>query len=324
MNSLSVSLLSASLILVMGLAGCGAGPAGPGANPSPNPSASAPVAGAYSYALPLKVTAAPECGEAEQLMYEVQSNGSFRFYPGDYNPFAGEAAAPLQQRTLSATELQGLKDLLTQADVAKHFEASTPVPEDGPQTMECRTVKMYSLQVNSKEKTYDANGRAFSHTQAYRDALSQIESRLETLAGGSTPAPSASAGTSSPHYGLALRLFQEPECEDTGAVQVEYEVTAAGDLMGNGKNRPLGRQEILELDMLLKELDLVTQYQAQEKVSDDAPQTADCRTIEKLTLDVDGSNQTIEGRRTREIVASQSYLDAIEQLRSKLKELSER
>lgn len=323
MNSLYAPLLSASLALAMGLAGCGAGPAAPGTGPSSNPSASAPQ-GAYSYTLPLKVTAAPECGEAEQLIYEVQSNGTFRAYPGDYNPFGGEAPASLQERTLSASELQGIKDLMTQADIAQKFEASTPVPEDGPQTMECRTVKIYTLQVNNQEKAYDANGRKFSHTQAYRDALGQIEARLEALAAGSTPVPSASAGAEAPHYGLALRLFQQPECEGTGETQVEYEVTAAGDLIGNGKNRPLARQEIQELDVLLKDLDLVTQYQAQEKVSDDAPQTADCRLIEKLTLDVDGVNQTIEGRRTREVVPSQAYLDAIEQLRAKLKELSER
>lgn len=169
--------------------------AGPSASPSasatpvPTPSATvAPTptptpAANYTYDLPLVGAARPECQGKDQVIYDVQADGTFKYYPGTYNPFGDEPVKPLQQRQLTATELQDLRTLVNEANLAKKFESSVPVPPGSPQTTECRTVLEFTLQVNGGAQTYDANGRRFTHSQEYRDAIERIRQRLQDLSG---------------------------------------------------------------------------------------------------------------------------------------------
>lgn len=185
LTGLAAAVCALGLSSLLGLSACGGTPtptptptATPSSSPSPSPTPS-PVS--YDYDLPLTAIAKPECEGKDQLLYDISASGRMRYYPGDYNPFGDGPTLSLQERQLSGTERQNLDALLEEIDIAKQFEASTPVPDDAPQTAECRTVLEYSLQVNGQTKTYDANGRKFSHTQAYRDALEKLRLRLEAL-----------------------------------------------------------------------------------------------------------------------------------------------
>ncbi|HEY9841989.1 MAG: hypothetical protein ACAI44_13230 [Candidatus Sericytochromatia bacterium] len=148
--------------------------------PAPDPNDPDPII-LYDYDLPLTVMARPECQGTDQLIYEVSRDGTFRYYPGSYNPFSGKPPAQLQQRQLSPTELRDLDDRFELFDIAKAFEASKPVPPGSPQTTECRMVTEYSLQVNGHTQSFDANGRAYVHTQAYRNAIERLRLHLESL-----------------------------------------------------------------------------------------------------------------------------------------------
>ncbi|HEY9838899.1 MAG: hypothetical protein ACAI44_02915 [Candidatus Sericytochromatia bacterium] len=326
MNSPSLALLLAILISAgSSLSSCGTRTPRPLPSPSASASASpstAPVA-KYSYDMPLKVRAEPECEGASQLLYQVNPDGSFRYYPGDYNPFSEEATKTMQQRTLSDAELEDLKSLLKSIDLAKKFESSTKIPEDAPRTLECRTVTTYTLAVDGQDRTFDANGRVYQHTQAYRDAIAQLAQKLKALASGSVSAQPV-------HYGLPLKMYQYFECDKSS--RVEYEVLATGELRTlrsdsesatEYKTRTLGRLEIKELDDLLSRLDLYNQFLKQEKIPADAPQTEECRTIEKLDLDVDSRTQTLDGSNSRSIKPDTTYLQQINELRAKLRELGE-
>lgn len=137
------------------------------------------------------------------------------------------------------------------------------------------------------------------------------------------------AAASAPHYGLALKVYHYGECEKTSTVV--YEVTPTGQLRSQNpakpqsyKTRNLARLEIQQLSQTLKQLDLYTLSLKQTKIPADAPQTRECRQIEKIDLDVNGSKKAIEGKRSRQIQTSKDYLSRIEQLKAKLKELSSR
>ncbi len=178
------------LTATLALSACGApgtpGPSpsptvSPSSSPTPSPSVS-PIPG-NNYDLPLLSVAKPECQSPEQTLYEVRTDGTFRYYPGEYNPFDGSTPQQMVEKKLSADDLQKLDTLLEEIDLATKFAASTPVPSDAPQTAECRTVLEYTVQVNGQSRTYDANGRKFSHTQAYKDAMDRLRTQLEAFKG---------------------------------------------------------------------------------------------------------------------------------------------
>lgn len=181
----SLCLLTSCLLFACSASGSITPQPAPTSSPTSGPTASpmptASPAASYSYTFPLTATARPECGGTEQLLYEVRSDRTFRYYPGDYNPFSDEPTQQLVQRQLSQLEFDQLKALIEQADLARKFENSTPVPEDAPHTDECRTVLEFALQVNGETRTYDANGRKYNHTQAYRDAADSLRQRLQEL-----------------------------------------------------------------------------------------------------------------------------------------------
>jgi len=318
-------LMQAALALLIG-----AGPSGLVAC-TPSPSQQQNPQGSQSYALPLVVTAVPECGEAEQVLYRMEASGRFEYLPQAYNPFDSEAPSPvLQSKNLSSAQLEQTLALLQTLNLAQKFAESEPVPADAPQTMECRTVLHYQLQVNGSAKTYDANGRRYHHSEAYRQAMAELEQHLQQLS-------TTATAPETPHYGLALKVLRDNECggpDPAERQQVEYAVSTAGELSWHQAetagavpqtgSRPLARQEIQELGDLLQELDLQTQYQAQEKIPEDAPQTRECRMIEVLELDVNGETLQIEGQSSRKIRPAENYLAAIARLKARLMELSQR
>lgn len=188
-----LSPLALMLTTAISLSACGApgGTPSPSPNPttspssspstSPTPTPSATPATSFDYDLPLISVAKPECQGEPQTVYEVRSDGTFRYYPGDFNPFTEEAPKQMLEKKLSAADLQKLDALLEEIDLAAKFASSTPVPEDGPQTLECRTVLDYTVQVNGQARSFDANSRKFSHTQAYKDAIERLRVQLEAF-----------------------------------------------------------------------------------------------------------------------------------------------
>lgn len=159
------------------------------------------------------------------------------------------------------------------------------------------------------------------HTHSIRKAL--LASLL--MVAGTLSAAAA------PHYGPALKLYKFDECKKSNLVEFELSSTSQLRALKPGTEakpqyttRNLARLEILQLDQLLTQLDLYTEYQKQAKIPADAMQTMECRKIDKLDIAVNGVSKTLDGARSRSIKTSQPYLDRMNQLRSKLRELSSR
>lgn len=145
--------------------------------PAPG-SGTSPVA-SYSYALPLKIDVQGECDLPSYTRYALSPDGKFKF--------AAEVAGPdvkapaVSERQLNATELKSVQDLLTEIDIARQAVADQPVPDDAPQTMECRSVSVLSLAVNGESRSFDRNSRKLSHAQSYLEAFDKLQNLLQSL-----------------------------------------------------------------------------------------------------------------------------------------------
>ncbi|MBF2051895.1 MAG: hypothetical protein IGS03_00345 [Candidatus Sericytochromatia bacterium] len=88
----------------------------------------------------------------------------------------------MQSRQLSASEQTDLIDLLNSQQLLAAAAASEPVPEDAPQTKECRTVTVYELQTNDRSQTFEGEGtRKFRHSEALLQQLEALQSQLRAL-----------------------------------------------------------------------------------------------------------------------------------------------
>lgn len=296
-----------------------------GASPSPSavPSEAPSAAPVTSYALPLKVQAEGECGLPSYTRYEVLADGTFR-YTLPQADITENTAPATQSRSLSAAEKQELQQLLNTADLAAKAQADTPVPDDAPQTMECRTVSIVSLEVAGQTRSFDANSRKLQHSDAYRQAMQQVLDKLEALT--ATPA-------STEVYTLPLKVTLNGECGLPNFTR--YEVTADGRftwtredwptlVAGNPptESRQLSTTERNRIVAAVKALDPLTQASHSEAVPADAPQTKECRTVTAYHFTSKGQTTSFEGEGTRKFRHSQALLDGLADLQKLLFELS--
>jgi hypothetical protein len=276
-----------------------------------------PAPSAYTYALPLKVVGEGECDMGIHTHYEITADGKFSMSPPE-----GDGTST---RTLSETERRQLLATLARIDIAKAAEADQAVPADAPQTEECRTVSKYTLQVNGQPRTFDANGRTLTHSEGYRQGLRELQQLLEELSRGPLATPESGA------YGLPLTIQAEGECGMPSYAR--YQLNSEGYLQqqthsGFGETGAVSmtgkqltadqRQGVLTLMTELKLADLAKQLQP---VPSDAPQTADCRTVEAVQVRVGGEMQTLPGRGTRKFQLTDAYRSAVEKLVTHLEKL---
>lgn len=321
------TLLSLTCLLSIGLSACGTNlppaqlpPAtdipAPGQPQQPNqPEPAQPNA-----SLGLKLEGIGECEMGTQLRYELLDSGLLRYAEGE----------SIKSRQLSASELQGLKDTVAEANLAALFAKSERVPDDAPQTMECRTVDMLSLYQKGPAQSFDRNGRQFYHSDAYRAAFQKITDHLERLSQGGTEAPPAADAA---RYGLPLQVKLEGECGLPDFTR--YSIDADGNfswteeewptlLEGNPpvQSRQLSASEQAGLIDLLNSQQLLAAAAASAPVPEDAPQTKECRTVTVYELQANGQNQGFEGEGTRKFQHSEALLQQLEALQNQLRALS--
>jgi hypothetical protein len=292
----------------------------------PSPSASPPQSNTNT-ALPLKVTGNGECDMGEQVLYEVLPAGLFRFLADPNAPVApGGPQTGLQTRQLTSQELGELANLIAELNLEKLRAESKPVPDDAPQTLECRTLKNFSLMVQNQAKTYDLNGRKFVHTEAYRNALMKLDSHLKGLA-------DRHQNVGKQLYTLPLKVTVEGECGQESYTR--YELKTNGSFTWALENaqtlvagpppvqsRTLSNGEIESVQKLLNSTALQGLFLQLEAIPADAPQTKECRSVEKLEVTVNGQNFLLEGRGTRKYRISEAYSKALGELQSLLERLA--
>lgn len=307
-------------------------PPAPLPNPSATPSASAepsaqPTANAMQYSFPLKISLAPECQEAgNSTQYEVLADGTFRYptAPEAPNLFLEPGNLPLSTTQLTAAQLDSLKATLASQDIATAYASTTPVPADAPQTLECRTVSILDVTVNGKAESYALNGRTRVTTEDYRNRWQAIRTQLESFAKevrDNTPIPTE------PEYAFPpLKLEAEGECGMGTRTVFEIEGLnqfTAYDAGGNKTvDRMLSEAEQTELRQALEAADLNTRLEDSEAVPEDAPQTRECRTVDKLTLPVYGVPKTFD-RNSREFNHTEAYREGFAAIQAVLEGFTE-
>ncbi len=307
---MKLSLMLSSLFL---LAACG----NPGGiSPNPLPSASA-LATEFAYSLPLSLQLQPECQLAETTtQYGVSTDGLFTFPVSEGPPNLFESGT-VETRTsqLSSTELAALDAVLESNDLATAKKSSTAIPDDAPQTTECRTVSVLNLQVNDAAKSYDRNGRAFSHTKAYGTQWDAIRTHLEKLAESkrdNTPISSEAKYAFPP-----LKLEAQMECG--GGTTPRYEIQHINQFIsyssdGSSKSqRELTAAESKRLQAILLKADLAEKKKDSVAIPADAPQTKECRSVDVLSLPVYGVSTSYD-RNGRDFQHSTAYSESFNEI----------
>lgn len=301
------------------------------------------------YALPLKLSMDQECDGSSQLIYEIKSDGSFRFLSSE-----GEAVKPtFVTRKLILSDAQALDRLLEKEDLSRVLLQSKEVDADAPQTTECRSIETLTLDHDGEATQYDRNGRRYEYTEAYLDAWKNVRALLDRLAeryrDGQPvePLPTPTPMTGEYRYALPLRLQLEDECGGNSSLQ--YEVTADGlfryqlspDPYDEApvasveerdaymldrrelpyQERPLSLTERNDLNVILSELDLARLADASQPVSENAEQTTECRMLQTLSLNVNGSERLMENN-GRKYIYSARYHEAFNRLISHLQALT--
>lgn len=295
--------------------------------PAPTPTSSPAVT--TSSALPLMASHYQECEKTTQTVYEVWPDGRFIFNP---DPTAtvppGGVPEGLQTRHLSQDDLRAFNLLLTNLNLPKLFESSQPIPADTPQTEECRTILNYTLQVNGKPVTYDRNGRQYSHTSIYREALEKLAQQLQIL-------QKRYQFAGKQLYTVPLKVRTEGECglnsytryevKDTG--EFIWALEKAQTLVAGPppvQSRQLSEKEQDDLKSLLNRLALLGLALQSEPIPADAPQTKECRSVEKIELMVNGQMHTLDGRGSRRYRHNETYTQALAELQIYLENLSKK
>ena len=299
----------------------------PSASSSATPSPGPTPASQNAYTLPLTLSLAPECsGEAEMFtQYEVLADGTFRYPTGPEAPnlFQEPQNLPLSTTQLTQAQQDSLKATLAAQDLAAAFAATTPVPADAPQTTECRTVSVLKLQVNAEAQNYALNGRERNTTEDYRTRWQAIRTQLEGFAEAAranTPIPTE------PLYAFPpLRFEVEGECDMGTRTLYEIEGLAqfkAYDADGNTTtDRALTIEEQSRLRTVLNAADLNGRLENSEKVPADAPQTRECRMVEKVTLPIYGVPKTFD-RNSRDYNHTEADLEGFNAIKAVLEDFA--
>jgi hypothetical protein len=152
--------------------------------PSSSPvasSSSTPIISKYTYSLPLKVSGKFECDSnaTSKVFYELKDK-SFS-YNLNLETLGEKLNNDIQTKSLSDDELKNLNNLITSSDLAMLAEKDEKIPEDSPQTEECRTIEGITLLVNNKETTFYRNDRLLRHTKEYSEAYSKLVQKLQDM-----------------------------------------------------------------------------------------------------------------------------------------------
>lgn len=278
---------------------------------------------------PLMLYINSECNDTEvdELRYEVTSEGLLRF------PKAGETTAT-QSRQLSSKEIIELDMLLETADLKAKQAQAVVIPDDAPQTDECRPVQVMQLQLQAGSQKFERNGRKLDQTDAFENAWKSIESKLESLAKAPAPEPTSSPSQAAYTYALPLTVRGEGECDLGNPTQ--YEVLADGTFRYAPEPQPgslptepqpalmsrkLTADEQSHLLKLLHSLDLAKKFEDSKPIPADAPQTLECRTVQYLDIRVNGVKKSLD-RNSRTLDHSQAYREAFQQLTEHLAQLA--
>lgn len=311
-----ISTVSISIILI-NIMGCQGGSipvpsstassSASSSNSNPSPSATSTPVGQYSYDLPLKVTEKGECSLGDRTAFEVKTDGTFSYLNDDMTK--------TESRKLTDSEMNSLKGVINEINLAKLAEQDTILPPGSPQTEECRTVEYFSMVVNGQEKTFDRNARLRTHTTEYITAIEKLKTNLETL---------KITQPQSYTYSLPLKVINNGECDLPKNV-VSHEIKEDGTynyLTDNNvmSSKKLSQSQINDLNNLLKEIDIAKLAEQNTAVEPGSPQTKECRTVENFVLRVNGTEKTFD-RNSRELIHTQAYLDAINKLKTRLEDL---
>lgn len=134
----------------------------------------------YNYDLPLKITVKEECSGNMKTLYEIK-DGIFTYNLNEEVFGGAETVNDQQSKKLTDDEINSVKKLLDEVNLASLAEKDIQLPKDSPQTEECRSIEGLTIMVNGQEKFFQKNERLVKHTQEYIDGFNKLDDKLAEL-----------------------------------------------------------------------------------------------------------------------------------------------
>lgn len=258
-----------------------------------------------------------ECGTSSSTKYEINSRAEFTYNQNPLDPNAKK------MRKLQRHELQNFQSVLRNIDIFNLSRQDKPIPEDAPQTSDCRMIETIELKLTGSKRIFDKNGRRKTHSEAYLEGFKSLEQHLQKLIDFKPIEKN--------QYQLPLTVEAKGECNlgDKFLYQIDNEglftftpnsqqfIDAQAPVIQSHK---LADSDLSDFKQLLKDIDLAKLAIADKKTPDDAPQTKECRSVHLFRIGVNGSEKTFD-HNSRELTHSQAYLKAIESLTLRLENL---
>jgi len=149
---------------------------------SPEATTTPPEADVSSYGLPLQVKLEGECGLPGFTRYSVSTDGQFTWTEETWPTLTTGGNPPVQSRLLSATEQYEVTNFLNFKQLLAASQQSESIPADDPQTKECRTVTVYTLQAAGQNQSFEGQDtRKFRHSKALLAQLEALQNLLKRL-----------------------------------------------------------------------------------------------------------------------------------------------
>lgn len=269
------------------------------------------------YALPLKLSMEQDCDGSSQLIYEIQSDGSFRFLHS-----ASAAKPTFVTRKLLHADVLALDALLEKVDLALNLKklpaaatSSEPTPASTPA---CRSTETLTVNFDGRATRFDRTSSDYGYDETYNAAFQQVRDLLDSLAkhyaDGQpsqplTPSPSNTPSPGQRHvYTLPLSVNEDAECD--GPTRLRYEINADGRFRylsdespelspetssaATYQERQLSLSERNDLNLFLSKLNLAQLQKSDSPIPADAFQTDECRVIQSTEMGVDGQTHSFD------------------------------
>ncbi|MFN8674260.1 MAG: hypothetical protein U0457_19530 [Candidatus Sericytochromatia bacterium] len=267
----------------------------------------------YKYDFPLKINTYNECfvNSSSKITYQINQDGNF-YYLDD--PKTSETTS---MKSLSKKELDEVKDLLLNLDIAKLSEQDTKISSSDLQTTDCKNMKEVSFLVNDQNRTFDFNARVFNHTSEYTSALTKLEKKLSELKNAKTDSI----------YGFPMEFSIKDECSKA-TLQAMYRVYQDGRFSYRSDSYSsdvtytnLPAKEITKLQDFINNIDFKTLSRDDIPYPSDSIQTTDCRKIKIFTTTINGIERSFYDN-DRVSIHSKQYTSAMNSIAPYFKELT--
>lgn len=258
------------------------------------------------YDLPIELNTFHECEDKTEKVYKIDKELNFEYFENEKS----------NKFKISDNDKKILMDLLLKNDLYELNKKSEKIPENAPQTEECRSISQLNLILENKNNLFELNDRKLYHTKEYNEAFNNIKNKLDEIR------KNNSNSVSSNTYSLPIIYKEEMELNGKMheiKIDKDYNLEVF-NIDQKTKKTKINKEDIDIIIKKLQEQNIDKLFEKSEKVPDDAPQTKELRTIMSLTLNFNNSEKFYD-RNGRKYIHTEEYINAFDNIVKEIKSI---